>query len=125
MMPSMIIMGICASRTSSATSINACPVVIKELLFRAALQPWIGIWLTSLLFGIAHSGTARLHEGVSAGKFAYLLFAIGAGVSLGLLYRSAGLVASMTAHAAYDIGTLFVLAPAIAAWRPAPDLAGD
>ena len=97
----------------------------EELLFRAALQPWIGIWSTSLLFGIAHSGTARLHEGISPGKLAYLVFAIAAGVLLGLLYQSAGLLASMTAHAAYDTGTLCVLAPAIAAWRPTGDQADD
>ena len=97
----------------------------EELLFRAALQPWIGIWWTSLLFGIAHSGTARLHEGLSLGKVVYLLFAVGAGVMLGLLYGSAGLLASIAAHASYDIGTLSVLAPAIAAWRSVQDEAVD
>jgi len=99
--------------------------VAEEILFRAALQPWIGIWWTSLLFGLAHSGTARLHEGFSLGKMAYLVFAVGAGVLLGLLYESAGLFASMAAHASYDIGTLFVLAPAIAAWRPGANQAAD
>ena len=112
--------------TAAAWSIVVVGVlagVAEEILFRAALQPWIGIWWTSLLFGLAHSGTARLHEGFSFGKLAYLVFAVGAGVLLGLLYGSAGLLASMTAHASYDIATLFVLAPAIAAWRSGADQA--
>ena len=87
----------------------------EELLFRAALQPWIGLGWAAVLFGLAHSGTARLHEGIGVRKAAYLLLTVAAGVLLGLLYRSAGLVASMSAHASFDIGILLALAPAIAA----------
>jgi membrane protease YdiL (CAAX protease family) len=103
--------------TSAVWSIAVLGVLAglgEELLFRAALQVWIGIIWASLLFGIAHSGTARLNEGLSVGKSAYLLIAVVAGVLLGLLYQSAGLLASMSAHAAFDTAILLVLAPAIA-----------
>lgn len=85
----------------------------EELLFRAALQTWIGISWASLLFGLAHSGMARLNEGVSARKVAYLVVATLAGVLLGFLYQAAGLPASISAHAAFDTAILSVLAPAI------------
>jgi membrane protease YdiL (CAAX protease family) len=87
----------------------------EELLFRGALQVWIGLFWGSVLFGLAHSGTARLHEGLSARKMLYLLVTVVAGVLLGLLYQNAGLLASMSAHAAFDIAILLVVAPAIAA----------
>jgi membrane protease YdiL (CAAX protease family) len=85
----------------------------EELLFRAALVPWIGLWWAALLFGIAHSGTARLQDGVSLGKVAYLIAAVAMGVVLGVLYQRAGLLSSMSAHASFDVGTLLVLAPVI------------
>lgn len=85
----------------------------EELLFRAALQPWIGIWWASVLFGLAHSATARLNEGVSPGKIVYLLLTFVAGVLLGLLYANVGLLGSMSAHAAFDIALLSILAPFI------------
>jgi uncharacterized protein len=86
----------------------------EELLFRAALLPWIGLWWAAILFALAHSGTAQLQEGITVGKAAYLLVAVVAGVLLGFLYQWAGLLASMSAHAAFDIGILLVLAPALA-----------
>lgn len=85
----------------------------EELLFRAALQPWLGIRWTSLLFGLAHSATARLSEGVSPGKVVYLFFTFVAGVLLGLLYARVGLLGSMSAHAAFAIALLSMLAPFI------------
>jgi membrane protease YdiL (CAAX protease family) len=86
----------------------------EEFLFRAALQPWLGMGWAALLFGVAHSGTARLQEGLGPGKAAYLLATVGIGLLLGLLYRAAGLLACIAAHASFDIGILTVLAPAVA-----------
>ena len=89
----------------------------EEMLFRAALQPWLGIGWAALLFGVAHSGTARLQEGVGPGKAAYLLATVGAGLLFGILYRAAGLLTCITTHASFDVGILLVLAPAIANFR--------
>jgi hypothetical protein len=80
---------------------------------RAALQPWIGLGWAAILFGLAHGGTARVQDGVSAGKVVYLLATLAAGLLLGLLCTSAGLLAAMTAHASFDVGILLVLAPAL------------
>jgi membrane protease YdiL (CAAX protease family) len=85
----------------------------EELLFRAALQPWLGIIAASLLFGLTHSGTARLNEGVSVGKLTYVLGTMVAGYLLGILYVKVGLLASISAHAGFDIAILMVLAPAL------------
>jgi membrane protease YdiL (CAAX protease family) len=85
----------------------------EELLFRAALIAWIGLVWASVLFGLAHSGTARLHQGLSVGKMVYLLATVVAGLLLGWLYETVGLPAAMSAHAAFDITLLLVLAPAI------------
>src|SRR5262245_34394432 len=103
--------------TSSMASIVVVGLLAgvgEELLFRAALQEWIGLLWASILFGLAHGGTARLQKGLSVGKIAYLLAAVAAGMLLGLLYQNVGLLASMSAHAAFDIAILCVLAPAIA-----------
>ena len=103
--------------TSAVWSIVAVGLLAgfgEELLFRAALQEWIGLFWASILFGLAHSGTARLHKGVGPGKIAYLLSAVVAGVLLGFMYQRVGLLASISAHAAFDIAILLVLAPAIA-----------
>jgi membrane protease YdiL (CAAX protease family) len=85
----------------------------EEMLFRAALQPWLGIITASLLFGLAHSGTARLDKGIGAGKIVYMLSTVAAGYLLGVLYVKIGLLAAIAAHAGFDIAILLVLAPAL------------
>jgi hypothetical protein len=75
----------------------------EELLFRAALQPLVGLWFSSLLFTAVHywvplKGTARVVYGG---------FVFAVGIALGLLLEFAGLIAAMTAHAAVDLIILF------------------
>lgn len=64
----------------------------EELFFRAALQPRVGLWLASLLFGLAHllpSWPLAL----------WSLFAGLAGLLFGLLFDATGnLLAPVTAH---------------------------
>ncbi|MBX7191353.1 MAG: CPBP family intramembrane metalloprotease [Sandaracinaceae bacterium] len=58
----------------------------EELLFRGALQPWLGLWVTSLLFGAVHFVPSR----------ALLPWTIWAGVMgllLGLVYQHTGSIA--------------------------------
>jgi hypothetical protein len=82
----------------------------EELLFRGALQtklgdwstPFIGLALTSLLFGLAHA-LSKL----------YFAFAVIVGAFLGwLAYRYHDLVAPMVAHGLYDFLALTYLARA-------------
>jgi len=79
----------------------------EELLFRGVIQAWLAerlpLWLAvagaSLLFGIGHWLSA---------SYAALAAAIGA--YLGLVFLLSGnLLASIVAHAAYDVVALFVL----------------
>lgn len=70
----------------------------EELLFRAALQPILGIWFTSLLF-------VGLHGYFRFTSWKHILFGgmmFSLSVGLGLLYEYSGLLAAMTAHAVYD-----------------------
>lgn len=71
----------------------------EELLFRGAIQPLLGIWVTSLVFVGLHG----YFKFKSAGHilFGVMMFALS--VMLGYLYREAGLIAAMTAHAVYDV----------------------
>lgn len=71
----------------------------EELLFRGALQPWLGIWLTSLLFALAHGGGIK----ASRGWLLFGLFVFCASVFLGVIYANFGLAASMVTHFALDL----------------------
>lgn len=75
----------------------------EELLFRGALQPLAGIWLTSLFF-IAIHGYFKFK---SAGHifFGFMMFSLS--MVLGWLFEIAGLLAAMTAHAVYDMVMLW------------------
>jgi len=74
----------------------------EEFFFRGALQPMAGVWLTSAAFVLLH-GVLRHRSGGGA-LFAVFLFA--ASVGLGFLAVGAGIVAAMSAHAAYDLTVL-------------------
>ncbi len=74
----------------------------EELLFRGALQPWIGFWAASILFAAAHALLPR--GGWGAVRYVAVVFVIGLG--LGVLFHHAGLIAAMTAHAVYDFVAL-------------------
>lgn len=91
--------------------IGAVAGIGEELLFRAALQSWLGILWASALFALAHAGTAKLDDGVTLSKVGYGAFALMAGVILGLAYARFGLVPVMCAHAAYDATMLIGLRP--------------
>ena len=60
------------------------------------------------------TGTGTGPRGATIGKAAYLLNAVAAGVLLGMLYESAGLLAATSPQVSFNIGILLVLAPAIA-----------
>jgi membrane protease YdiL (CAAX protease family) len=85
--------------TSDIYSISITAGIAEEWLFRAALQPLLGLWLSSLIFVALHGyfkfkNTAQL----LFGGFMMLL-----SLMLGLLFEHAGLLSAITAHAAYDV----------------------
>ena len=84
----------------------------EETLFRAAIQPTLGIAIAAVLFTAAHVPIADLRH-LTPGKLSYVALALGMGLLLGFLYDVAGLAASMGAHAAFDATLLIVIAPLI------------
>lgn len=71
----------------------------EELLFRGAIQPLIGIWLTSLFF-IAIHGYFKFRS-LPHFLFGVMMFLLS--MMLGLLFELVGLIAAMTAHTVYDL----------------------
>jgi uncharacterized protein len=75
----------------------------EEILFRGAIQPLLGIWLTSVIF----IGIHGYFKFKSAGHIFFGLMMFGLSVMLGYLFEIAGLAAAMTAHAVYDVVMLW------------------
>ncbi len=73
--------------------------ISEEILFRAALQPIIGIWLTSLIFIGVH-GYIRFK---TWGHLLFTIFTFLLSVLLGLLFIYFGIISAILAHAIYDI----------------------
>jgi membrane protease YdiL (CAAX protease family) len=64
----------------------------EEILFRGALQPALGLWVTSALFGLMHIGpNGRISS--------WSIWAFGAGLVIGWMYQESGeLWSAMLAH---------------------------
>jgi CAAX protease family protein len=74
----------------------------EELLFRGALQPVAGPWITAVLFVALH-GALRIR---GARSLAFALFLALASLGLSALKNWKGLEAAMVAHATYDVAVL-------------------
>ncbi len=86
----------------------------EELLFRAVLVPWLGVFVSSVAFGLAHQmkGPAR---------WAWVLWSSVVGLGLGGLYEATGsLWGPIAAHAAINAVNLAWLRAG--AWRNADSL---
>jgi uncharacterized protein len=75
----------------------------EEILFRGAIQPRLGIWITSFLFAIAHT-----QYGLSYGALGILLI----GIVLGYQRRMMNTTACIITHGAYN--TVAFLLPLLA-----------
>jgi len=80
----------------------------EEVLFRAAVQPIIGIWWGSLLFMLAHTGTGQFWT-MNWKKAIYAFGVFVAGVMLGEIFEHVGIIAAIATHAAIDIVGLFAM----------------
>jgi len=88
---------------SGALVLSALAGFAEELLFRGALWPALGLWGTSLLFGLVHTLPRR-------SLALYPLFAAVVGLLLGLLRSGSGSVLpAMIAHAGIDAANLLWL----------------
>jgi membrane protease YdiL (CAAX protease family) len=80
----------------SAIVIGAAAGVGEEWFFRGILQPLVGIVIASVLFGLAHIGSARM--------LPFGVWATGMGVIMGsLAIATGGLTAPIVAHGVYDM----------------------
>lgn len=85
------------ARDSSYISLTAG--VSEEWLFRAALIPFAGLAISSLLFVVVH-GYIRFN---SAAHVFFALFMLLLSLVLGLLFLYQGIFAAMAAHTVYDV----------------------
>lgn len=86
-------------------SVSIIAGITEEFLFRVAIQPIIGIWITSLIFIGVH-GYIRL---ATVPQFLFTLFTFLLSMMLGYLYIAFGLYSAMIAHAVYDILVLWYI----------------
>ena len=88
--------------------VSCCAGIGEEILFRGAIQPHLGLVLTSILFVVLH-GYINPFSGAMT---AYGLFMIIAICLLGWTAVQIGLVAAMVAHTVIDIILLYLLSRA-------------
>lgn len=75
----------------------------EELLFRGAIQPLLGIWVTSGIFVGIH-GYFKFRK---AGHWLFGALMFSLSMLLGLLFEHVGLISAMAAHAVYDMVMLW------------------
>ncbi len=80
----------------------------EELLFRGALQPLLGIWVTSILFVLAHTRAYRF-DALNRRVLLQSISIFAVSVALGCIYIYAGLVTAMIVHAGMDIVGLYAV----------------
>lgn len=76
-----------------------CAGVGEEILFRGAIQPHLGIWLTSILFIFLHGYLNPFNWPITL----YGLFMVIISSGLGYLYEIYGIYAAMMAHFVFDV----------------------
>ena len=88
--------------------ISLAAAIGEELLFRAALQPLLGVWIASLLFLLTHTPVYQFRK-LDAATLVQAGGVFGASVGLGLIYQHVGLLAAIMVHAAFDVVGLYVV----------------
>jgi membrane protease YdiL (CAAX protease family) len=85
--------------------ISICAGVGEELLFRAGIQPYLGVWTTAIIFVALHGYLDPRDWKVSL--YGVLMVVISAG--LGYLYVQSGIIAAAVAHTIIDIILFFAI----------------
>ncbi|RYF04066.1 MAG: CPBP family intramembrane metalloprotease [Oxalobacteraceae bacterium] len=84
----------------------------EEMLFRAALQPLLGVWIVSLLFLVTHVPVYRFRK-LDRASLVQAAGVFGSSVVLGLVFQYVGLIAAILVHLWIDIVGLLVVRAAI------------
>lgn len=79
--------------------ISICAGVGEELFFRGAIQPMLGIWMTSILFVLLHGYLNPFNLPLTYYGI-YMVLVIGV---LGLMTEHLGILAAMIAHTLIDV----------------------
>lgn len=88
--------------------VSLCAGAGEELLFRGALQPWWGLWITSVVFVALHGYLSPFNPRLSL----YGILMVIAIATLGYLADHLGLLGAMLAHTLIDVVLLSYLARA-------------
>lgn len=80
----------------------------EELLFRAALQPLLGIWITSILFLVTHMPVYQFKR-VDRATLAQAATVFGGSLALGAVFAYVGLIAAVLVHLWIDIVGLLIV----------------
>ena len=92
--------------------ISFAAAIGEEMLFRAALQPLLGVWVVSLLFVLTHVPAYRFRK-LDGATIAQAAGVFGGSVVLGFVFEYVGLLAAMLVHAWIDIVGLLIVRRAI------------
>lgn len=92
--------------------ISFAAAIGEEMLFRAALQPLLGVWVVSLLFLLTHVPAYRFPK-LDGATIAQAAGVFGGSVVLGFVFEYVGLLAAMLVHAWIDIVGLLIVRRAI------------
>ena len=92
-------------RFSDILFISCCAGIGEELLFRASIQPFLGVWLTALVFVALH-GYLSVHNWPLSIYGIYMVF-VAAG--LGYLFQETGILAAIFGHVAVDVALLLFI----------------
>ena len=91
--------------------ISLCAGIGEEFFFRGAIQPYLGVWITSILFVAMHGYLNPFNLRISLyGLFMTLIIA-----GMGYLTIKLGLLSAVIAHTCVDIILLYKLS------QPLPD----
>ena len=96
--------------------ISVAAAVGEELLFRAALQPLLGVWITSVIFLVTHMPVYQFRK-LNKATLVQAAGVFGASVALGFIYQYVGLVAAMMVHMALDVVGLYFVRNALRSGR--------
>jgi membrane protease YdiL (CAAX protease family) len=94
--------------------ISIAAAVGEEMLFRAALQPLLGIWIVSLLFLLTHVPVYRFRK-LDGATLAQAAGVFGGSLVLGFVFQRVGLLAAMLVHMWIDVVGLLLVRRAIEA----------
>jgi membrane protease YdiL (CAAX protease family) len=85
--------------------ISCCAGIGEEVLFRAGIQPFLGVWLTSIGFVAIHGYLHPKNWRISVYGALMTLIIVG----IGYMFRHLGLTSAMAAHTMIDIVLLYFL----------------